>query len=1128
MTQNSAIYDKLELFGKRYYTKLLMKGVLLFLFFGLLFLFLVLGVEYFLWLGHFGRRVLFWSLVCLEGFLLYQYIIVPTLFLFKIKKGISHKEAAHIIGKHFVGVDDRLLNFLELTEKEKNTELLLASIEQKVVQLAPYDFRLAINFKDNLKYLKLLVVPALILLVLLLSGQLKDFFRSYDRVVKYNVAYAAPAPFSFDLINQNLSVLENESLKVMLTTSGNLKPAEMVLEYNSQQFLMNHNSGTFTYEIKPPVAPGYIRFNAAGISSREYVVQVLKVPKMLDFSMELQYPDYIKKSNDIIKGTGNASIPEGTNVKWNVNTSHLTELLLRERDTVYTFQKNNNRFSFDKRIMNDLSYKIISSNENINEYETLAYNFEIIKDVPPRLTTEQVLDSTYIDRRQISGVASDDYGLSLIKLVCRSANSENDIQEIVFSNKGLRLEEFHYTFPSGLDLKEGVSYEYYIEAWDNDGVNGPKATKGITYAYNHLTNNEIEERRLNQQYELIKDFQEIQTLEEKQTELLNDIQNKQKQRDELGYNDKRDINNFLRRQEQQSAMLERFSKELNKSMENRENNPLNEILKERLERQEIEAKKNQKLLEELQKITDQIKKEELTKKLEEIAKGQTNNHKNLEQLLELTKRYYVGEKARQLAMKLDALSKEQKALQDLENGLNRQAELNKRFKDLEDDLDDLMKNNENLQKPMPFEDSNTLREQISEDQTKALKELDKQTHEKLTDAQKSKSVKQQRQSQQSASEKMKQISSGLQNASSMEAGETLAEDAEMLRQILDNLVLFSFKQESLFDKVSEVNVEQGNVSQFILAQNELKELFGHVDDSLWVLSMRQPEIGETVTEQITEVFFNIDAALTSLADSRVYQGAASQQYALTASNTLADILASILDNMQQSLMSGSGEGQSGQGFQLPDIIKSQQQLGQQMGQSGSKDSGEGNQGEHGNEGKEGNEGQTGEGGKEGKEKSASGSENDNERMQRGNSQNEQMSPGELYSIYQQQQKIRKHLEFQLKNMIRASDKELGKSILKEMDEFSNDILNNGVNNSTRERLNRIQQQLMILESAELTQGKKQERNSTSSTIDFSNPILTPPLDSTKSQEELELLQRDPLPLRRHYTEKVQSYFSNDN
>lgn len=102
-----------------------------------------------------------------------------------------------------------------------------------------------------------------------------------------------------------------------------------------------------------------------------------------------------------------------------------------------------------------------------------------------------------------------------------------------------------------------------------------------------------------------------------------------------------------------------------------------------------------------------------------------------------------------------------------------------------------------------------------------------------------------------------------------------------------------------------------------------------------------------------------------MADNQVYQGGASyQKYVLNASNSLAVFLARILDNMQQSMMGGQGQGK-GKGFQLPDIIQSQQQLQEKMsgkGQSSGRESSGSGESEGSSKGEGG-------GGKDGKKES---------------------------------------------------------------------------------------------------------------------------------------------------------------
>src|SRR5690606_23800783 len=112
--------------------------------------------------------------------------------------------------------------------------------------------------------------------------------------------------------------------------------------------------------------------------------------------------------------------------------------------------------------------------------------------------------------------------------------------------------------------------------------------------------------------------------------------------------------------------------------------------------------------------------------------------------------------------------------------------------------------------------------------------------------------------QKSAAKKMKELSEDLLSAASAGGGgSSTAEDAEMLRQLLDNLITFSFKQEALYKSLGQTELSGTVNSAGIKKQQELRDLFKHVDDSLFALSLRQAELSEFVNEQITEVYYNL-------------------------------------------------------------------------------------------------------------------------------------------------------------------------------------------------------------------------------------------------------------------------------
>ncbi len=99
----------------------------------------------------------------------------------------------------------------------------------------------------------------------------------------------------------------------------------------------------------------------------------------------------------------------------------------------------------------------------------------------------------------------------------------------------------------------------------------------------------------------------------------------------------------------------------------------------------------------------------------------------------------------------------------------------------------------------------------------------------------------------------------------------MKEDVDMLRQVLDNVLLFSFDQEKLMKQFEKVDENHNKFASYLKKQNSLREHFEHIDDSLFALSLRQPKLSEEVNKEISDVFYNMDKALELFAESHIYQ-----------------------------------------------------------------------------------------------------------------------------------------------------------------------------------------------------------------------------------------------------------------
>ncbi len=1112
MSNFNNIQNKLEAFIKKYYTNELIKGVILFFAIGLLYFLFTLLIEYTLWLAPIGRTILFWFFITVELGLFIVFIAKPLAKLFKFQKGIDYIEASKIIGNHFPEVNDKLLNVLQLKANSKASELLLASIEQKSVELNPIPFKLAINFKNNIKYLKYAAIPLLIIAVSVISGKYNWFSDSYERVVNYKTAFEPPAPFQFFVINDSLKTVENDDFTLIVNTEGEVIPENVQITFNNESYYLKQlDQGVFEYVFTQPKSNITFHLFANDVSSRDYSLEVVNAPTLLSVDMYLDYPNYTGKTDETLKSTGNAIVPQGTKVTWSLNTKATDVVTMNSKDSIEQFTGNDNTFNLSKRLFKSFEYSLETSNAQLKAYESLAFSINVVRDEFPELNVRMEADSTNSQVLYFYGQASDDYGLSKLQLVYYPTGTDDKkIEPLNISRSN--FDEFISIFPNQLNLEDGISYELYFEVFDNDALSNYKRTKSSIFTYRKLTQDELEREQLKEQEETIDDLNNsLEKLEEREEE-LKEFSKTQKEKSELNFNDKKKLENFLKRQKQQDEMMKNFNKKLKENLEEFQNenkdDPFKESLKQRLEENQKQLEQDEELLKELEKLSEKIQKEELSKKLEELAKQNKNKKRSLQQLLELTKRYYVTMKSEKIRVQLEELAKKQEQLSDAtdeDNTKEKQDELNKEFEDVQKELEELRKENQSLIEPMDVPNDIKKEEDIKKEQQEASDNLEKK--EESTDPQ----VQQQQQNnakknQKKAAQKMKQMSAQMQQAMQSGGAEQMSEDIDMLRQVLDNLVLYSFDQEDVMEKFKSIQVNHNEYAKHLIKQQNLREHFEHVDDSLFALSLRQPMLSEKINKEITEVFFNIDKSMEQLAENRLYQGVAAQQYAVTSANTLASLLSDMLDNMESQMNPSPGQGQGD--MQLPDIIMSQEELNKQM-EEGLKKSEEGKK-------------QEGDKGKEGEKQ---GNEQGDGQQQEGEGLGNEELNGELFRIYQQQQQLRQALEDQLG---KEGKQGAGGNLLRQMESIERDLLNKGFTNRTLQRMMDLQHQLLKLENASFQQGEDNKRKSKTNQQQFNN-LTNQQLNHVKQYfNTTEILNRQALPLQQVYKKKVQEYFKKKN
>ncbi|WP_369048282.1 DUF4175 family protein [Tenacibaculum sp. UWU-22] len=1089
MEQYQKINEKLHQFTRKYYTNELIKGSILFLSLGLLYLFFTLFIEYFLWLKPTARTILFWLFILTELGLLIRFICFPIFKLMGLQKGISLEESSKIIGNHFPEVKDKLLNVLQLKKNASQSDLLLASIAQKSRELQPIPFTKAVDFSKNKKYIPYILVPIFIWLLTFFTGKNTALTKSLDRVVHYRTAYTPPAPFSFFLKDENLTVIQGKPLTVFIETKGNVIPEEAKIYFNNQHYyLKNNGGGLFSYTFAEVNNPINFYVEANGIQSKNYLVNVIKTPTIQEVKMRLLYPKYINKPNDLILSTGNTTIPQGTNIEWIVKTKQTDSVAFINKEKRSFFnKKEENIFNYRKKILQNTNYTIASSNKKIKDFEQLQYSINVIPDEYPSITVKSNIDSISRGPAQFAGQIADDYGIEKLELVYYNENSPQLQQTYNLPIHKKNIQSFFYQFPDGLNLQEGINYQLFFQVYDNDRVNGSKKTTSKKFSYRQKTTQEIDEELLKEQKNVINDLQNSLEQQQQNKEKLEKIQFDLQNKKNANWTDQKKIESFIKRQEQYKNMMERQTEKLKENFDKKDD-PTEKLTqkKDELKNRIDELKKiekQEKLLDELRKMAEKLDKENLIKKAKELSQQNKQQERSLERILELTKRFYVEQKMNQLANKLDELAKKQDELAKKNTSSEEQEKLNKEFEKTKEDFEKLKQDNEKLKEPMNIPEMEDLQKETEDELNKAQENLDQQNQ------------SQAKENQKNASKKMKQMKGKMQMAMQMMSAQEQEENIDDLRQILENLVTFSFDQENLMTVFSHLSASHPNYGKSLQQQHILKTYFEHIDDSLFVLSMRLPKITSKIQDQLAIAHYNLDQSLDNFSENLFPSGISNQRYVMTAANTLANMLSNTLDQMQNMTMSNSGSGKKGEKkeFSLPDIIEKQGDLLKQMEQDLKK----------GNDGKP----------KEGEDGKKEGKKGDNS----------EQSNEKTYEIYKKQAQLRQQLEDIIKQN-EGGTKEAIKAI-KEMEELENQILEKGLTKQIVEKMKRLNYQLLKLDKAAFEQGEEQKRKSNTNTKKYQKNTAKELIFKKLFYNETEILNRQSLPLRQNYKKKVQEYFS---
>jgi hypothetical protein len=947
--QNSnleTVLKNLKEYKKKYYLNRLLRGSIFSLGIILSVFLIFSSLEYTIRFNTSIRSILFFSFVGAFIFVFYRWIAISLYQLFNLNKQISDEEAAKLIGNYFPDIKDKLLNTIQLKKllKEEGS-LINAGVSQKAHSFEGVEFKSAINYKENKRHLKWLAVPAFaIIFVLIFVPQLVT--ESTTRIINYKIEYIPEAPFAFILENSDLQAFKNEDFKVNLHIEGDALPENVYLFSNGRKIKMvKSGEQNYEYTFAKIQANTLFNFEAAGFSSTDYSLKVVSRPDIKNFLISLDYPSYLKKKNEKLNNTGNLEIPEGTKVKWQINTLVTEEVkinFINGNEEHVLIKSTAELFELDKQIIKSDNYQIALKNKFSKNKDIIQYHIDVIPDKHPEIQLQNFQDTLLYNYAILGGNLSDDYGLTELKL---NYKIKNDLTNNEGNLKSIRIpintdqvnQSFYYKWRlDSLKLQEGEKVEYFLQVWDNDGVNGRKSSRTGIYTFNVPTRKEIKENldnsAKNTSSKMNKTVQKAQEIKKKIEELDERIKGKK----QLKYQDEKLMKELFDKKEELNKEIEQLKEQY------KEHNQKRDRFDQNNENIKSKAQQLQKLMDELlddetKKLYDELKKlleekrdiSEIQKTLDKLSNKEQNLEKELERTLELFKKMKFDYKMEEVIKDLDELSQKQEDLSkknlekntDNQSNLQEQEKLNQEFKEVEEDIKELKELNQEMQNPNSMTDTSEEEQGIEKDQQKSSENL------------KNNKKKQAQESQKNAADKMKQLSKKMKDMQSSMEAESMQENLDDLRQIQKNLIKLSFDQEELMKEFRKINQSDPRFIELSQEQLKLKENAKIIEDSLLSLAKRVFQIASFVTREVNEMNDNIDASLGALKERQHAQALNKQQFAMTSMNNLALLLDDVLQQMQQQMADAMGSPKSGKNKQKskgPSLGDLQKQLNQKI------------------------------------------------------------------------------------------------------------------------------------------------------------------------------------------------------
>ncbi len=950
---------KIRLAGvrRRENTSSLLYGVLLFAAAVIGAVILAVLVEQIFFLPILARTITFWLIVAAAVGLLTWFVIRPALKLFGVIPNESDEQVAAKVGRKFPSINDHLVNILQLhKEKESHLyspELIDASFEDVRKEIEPVDFSSTVSFASSRRMGKILAGVA-VLVILFLVIFPASFVGSANRLWHYSDSFAQPLPFRFVVEPGNKEVVKGAPVPITIRVEGEPQKKITLLSKPSGQIqfeertLTSNANGTFTYEMPALKSTTLYQASSGSVNSDEYTLTVIDRPTVKMLRVNLAFPSYAKlPSRQLDDNVGDVTALRGTRVGIAIESNKplADAKLLFNDSTSIALRVDDNKAFGSLTLMKERTYHVqLKDKDNAASAEPIEYSLKIIPDLFP--TAQILFPGTNIDIAENAKMnmlykITDDFGFSSLRLAYKLIQSryEKPWDEFRFVSVPIpsatrnEAEVAHLWSLTDLSLVPEDVVSYYLEAFDNDNISGPKSGKSDIYTL-----------RLPSLEEVFADVDKTHDVTlESMKESLKQSEEAKKELDNLQQEMKKNQQKMDWQQQKKAEEMVKKYDEIRKKMED-VNKTIDEMVK-KMEKNDALSKETMEKYQELQQLMEQMNSPEFSeamKKMQEAMQqmspemmkqamqkfqfSEENFRKSIERTMNLLKRIQIEQKVDEMVKRTEEMMKKQEDLakqteQTNPSDKNKLNDLAQQQKDLKEQLEKMKKELAELQKKMeefpsemPMSEMQKAQEQLEQSQ------LDKQM-EQIAQQMEQQQMKQAQQGQKSAMQKMDQFRKQMQQMKKAMQQNQQRQIVNEMRRALQDLLNLSKRQEALKNQSQSLDPNSQQFRENAQQQNEIMRDLANIANGLSRLSQKTFAVSPEMGKSIGDAMRQMNSAMQGLDQRNGQQAGGQQQGAMGSLNEAAEQMQNGINGMMQG---GQGQGMGMSGFM--------QRLGQMSGQ----------------------------------------------------------------------------------------------------------------------------------------------------------------------------------------------------